>query len=62
MRGGGRSPESPEYVISVRLELKLQLGSQVGSAVRLGIPLTSLFRGEVCPMNGVYFSLTASPF
>lgn len=60
--GGKANPES-STLFSAGLGLRLQLGSQVSARLDWGIPLTTL-SGEkrTWQENGLYFSLTASPF
>jgi hemolysin activation/secretion protein len=60
--GGKASPES-STLFSAGLGLRLQLGSQVTARLDWGIPLTSIAGDKrTWQENGIYFSLTASPF
>ena len=60
--GGKASPEL-STLFSAGLRLRLQLGSQVTAHLNWGIPLTSISGAKsTWQENGVYFSLTASPF
>lgn len=60
---GGKANSESSTLFSTGLGLRLQLGSQVTARLDWGIPLTSISGSKsTWQENGVYFSLTTSPF